>query len=72
MWEKIKELAGDVYAITGIAWVLTHLVLILIHGKLVVYENNPWVLWLEIVYTGGVLVLLIERLIKDVVRSRKA
>lgn len=66
MWEKIKELLGDLYALSAMGWVLAHLVLIKIQGKVMIYEPNEWILWVELVYTGGALILLIERFINDI------
>jgi len=68
MWELIKELLGDVYAISAMGWVLAHLILIKIQGTVQIYEPNEWILWIEIAYTGGALILLIERFIKDIKR----
>ena len=66
MWELIKEVTADVYAISAVCWVLVHLILIKLQGTIQIYEPNEWILWIEIIYTGGALILLIERLVKDV------
>ena len=68
LWEHIKELLGDLYGISAMGWVLTHLVLIYIYGTIQIYEGNEWILWIEIVYTSGALILLVERFWKDIRR----
>ena len=71
MWELIKELLGDVYAISAMGWVLAHLILIKLQGTVQTYEPNEWILWVEIIYTGGALLLLGERFWKDIKRGTK-
>ena len=71
MWEHIKELAGDMLGWSALAWVLTHLILIKIHGTFNIYESNSWLLWFEIAYTSGALLLLTSRFIKDAIKMRK-
>ena len=71
MWEHIKELSANVYGASALAWVLTHLVLIEIHGTFRIYEPNTWLLWFEIAYTSGALILFVERFIKDILRMRR-
>ena len=66
MWELIKELLADVYGISAMGWVMAHLILMKLQGTVQIYEPNEWILWVELVYTGGALILLIERLIKDI------
>ena len=66
MWERIKELLGDLYAISAMGWVLAHLILIKLQGKVMIYEANEWILWVELAYTSGALILLLERFIKDI------
>lgn len=70
VWELFKELLGDVYAISAMGWVLAHLILIKLQGIVQIYEPNPWILWFEIAGASGALMLLTERLIKDI-KSRR-
>jgi len=69
MWEKTKELLADMYGLSAMGWVLVHLILIKLQGTVRIYEPNDWILWIEIAYTSGVLLLLVERFIKDIRRK---
>ena len=70
MWDKLKEIWSDVYGITATGWIIYHIVMMLIRGKVQIYEPNEWILWVELVFTGGFMVLQIERLIKDCIRRK--
>ena len=70
MWEKVKELYGDIFAIVGIGWILTHLVLIQIYGKVLIFEPNSAILWSEICLFTLVLSLEVERLVRDIKNRR--
>ena len=70
MWEYFKELVAGAIAIAGIGWIMAHLVLIQIHGKVWIHEPNSAILWAELVITGLILALLGERLYKDIKKRR--
>jgi len=65
MIEKLKEIAGSAFACAGIGWVLAHLIMIQIYGTVAIIESNPWILWVEIIATALILILLLERFVKD-------
>ena len=65
-WEKIKEIYAGAFLIMSLSWVLVHLLLIAKHKRVVIAENNKWVLELEIVLTSLMVLLGLERLIKDI------
>lgn len=66
MWEKFKEVGFTLNA-TGMACAcLFVLWLMKTQGAAYVYENLPWVLWIEIIWAGGSILWGIERLVKDV------
>ena len=70
MWEKIKEIAADLYGLSALLWVEAHLILILVRGKIMIYEPNNWILGIEIAFTGGAIFLGMERLIKDIINGK--
>ena len=65
MWEKIKEIYHGAFYILALCWVLAHLIMILLWGTVLIYEPNPIILWVEIIVTSILIILGIERLIKD-------
>jgi len=65
MWEKLKELWAGLLLIAALSWVMFHLVLIKTQDVVRIYENNQIVLWVELVGTSLLIVLAIERFIKD-------
>ena len=69
MWEKMKECWGDTFLIVTAGWVLAHLILIEICGVVQITESNQWILYAEIVLITGLLILGVERLIKDLRRE---
>ena len=71
MWEHIKEITSDVFGWSALAWVLTHLILIKIHGTFYIYESNGWILWFEIAFTSGALLLQSERFVKHCIKMKQ-
>ena len=65
MWERIKEISADAYAIFTTGWILFHLVMIAKYGTFLIGEKYPLIIYIEIVLIAGLLILQIERLIKD-------
>jgi len=65
MWEKFKELWAGLLLICALGWVLFHLILIKTQDAVRIYESNQWILWVELVGTSLLIVLAIERFIKD-------
>ena len=65
MWEKVKEIYGSGFAVLTTAWLLGHLIAIQVIGVVSITENNQWILRTEIVIAGLILILGIERFIKD-------
>jgi len=66
MWDKIKELYADGFLIATTGWLLLHLILIELYGVVRITEPNKWILWIEIVFAIMILLLAIERLIRDI------
>lgn len=66
--EKLKEMLASILLLVTAGWLLAHLVLIQIYGVVTITESNRWILWAEICLAGLILVLGIERLIKDIRR----
>ena len=66
MWDKVKEIYSSAFAIFTTAWLLGHLVAIQIIGVVAITESNQWILWTEIVMASLILILAIERFIKDI------
>ncbi len=66
MWERIKEIYASVFLISSLLWILLHLIWITKRGKVVIAEDNKWVLRLEIVLVSLLVLLGIERFIKDI------
>ena len=65
MWDKIKEIYNSGFAILTTAWLLGHLIAIQICGVVAITEGNKWILWTEIIMASLLLILAIERFIKD-------
>ena len=65
MWDKIKECYGDAFLIVAGGWILAHLIMIELWGVIRIQEANSWILWVEIGLVSGIIILGIERLIKD-------
>ncbi len=65
MWEKIKELWSSLLLICALGWVLFHLILIKKHGKVFIKEDNKLILNIELAFTSLLILLGIERFIKD-------
>ena len=65
MLEKIKEIYASTFLIVTTAWLLAHLILIELYGVVAITEGNKWILWTEIGMASLILILAIERFIKD-------
>ena len=66
MWEKIKELYAGLFLIATTGWLLLHLILIELWDVVRIAEPNKWILWTEIGLASLIMILAIERLIKDI------
>ena len=66
MWDRTKEIYSSAFAVFTTAWLLGHLIAIQIVGVIAITEGNKWILWTEIVMASLILILAIERFIKDV------
>ena len=65
MWDRTKEITADAYAIFTAGWVLFHLLMLAKYGTFLIGERYPWIIYIEIVLIAGLLILHIERLVKD-------
>lgn len=63
MLEKIKRVYASGFLFVTVAWVLTHLILILLRKRVVIVENNKYILWTEIILTAGLLGFAVERIV---------
>jgi len=63
VWDKIKEIYASGFLFLAVAWILSHLILILLHKKVTIMESNKYILWTEITLTAGLLGFAIERII---------
>jgi hypothetical protein len=59
---------GDVYLVAGAIWILIHLIMIGVFGSVIIYEDNPAILYLEISMVVLITMLGLGRLIKDIKR----
>jgi len=66
MWEKIKEIYASAFLIASLLWILLHLIWIKQRGRVVIGEDNKWILKLEIVLVSLLVLLGIERFVKDI------
>ena len=66
IWEKIKRVycSGLLFATT--AFIMTFLIFILTKKKVVVYENNKYILWTELILTAGLIGFALERTINAI------
>jgi len=65
MWEKIKEIYAGAFLIVTAGWLLGHLIAIQVCGVVAIAEPNKWILWTEIGLASLILILAVERFIKD-------
>ena len=65
MWNSFKELLSGLMLIFSLLWILLHLIMIKVKGRVVIGEDNKWVLKLEITMIALLTLLGIERFIKD-------
>ncbi len=70
MWDKIKEIYAGAFLILSAGWILVHLLLIEVFGVVRINEPRGWILWIEIAFTIGIIILGVERLIADFRRLR--
>ena len=69
MWENLKEAWVDGLLVVGWGWVLFHLIMIKLYGGIfTIGESHQWILWLEMALAVLIILLGIERLIKDLRR----
>ena len=66
----LRKILGHMFGIFGIIWALYHLILIEIRGSVLIYEDNPYILWTEIVIVSGIVILLIYNFIEGLHRDR--
>jgi hypothetical protein len=66
--DKIKEIYSSAFLIGSLLWILLHLIWIKQRGRVVIAEDNKWILNLEIVLMSLLTLLGIERFVKDVRR----
>jgi hypothetical protein len=69
--ELIKEIAADIVIIAYggfFSWVF---IWVLLHGSMHIVETNIYILWIEVVVAPMLVVLGIERLIKDIKKNDK-
>ncbi len=70
-WEIIKEIAADIIIIAYggfFSWVF---IWILLHGTMRIVEPNTYILWIEIIVALIIVILGIERLIRDIKKKGK-
>lgn len=65
MWEKMKEHAWNWFGIAGWSFLFAHLVLIAIQGEVTITEENPLILYSELIVVPALIILGIRRDIKD-------
>ena len=68
MWEKIKELLGNLFLIWFGVWTIFLFAMIAIQGYVMGIEPNPWILYVELGLAIVATALGFERLIKDLIR----
>lgn len=64
MWEKVKEMAFNLWGVTTCLFILSHLILIEIYGSVVIYEDCAFIRYTEMGIVSLFLCLGIERIIK--------
>ena len=70
MWEKIKELLGNIFLIWFGVWSIFLFTMIAIQGYAMGIEPNLWILYVELGLAVVGTILGFERLIKDLIRFR--
>lgn len=63
--ERWKELFGDILIIIYGAWMVYVFSNILVYGSFVGVEPHPWLIKVELLLSALIIILGIERLIKD-------
>lgn len=66
----MKEILGNLFLFAGMGWICFHLVMVAIHGRFFIEEGNSIILWSEIVFTGLLALLGIERMVQDIRKRR--
>jgi len=69
--ELIKEIAADIIIIAYggfFSWVF---IWVLLHGSMRIVEPNIYILWIEVIVALIIVVLGIERLIRDIKKNDK-
>ena len=69
--EKLKEFYANAFLTFCAGWILFHLILIGMFEAVLITEPNKWILWAEIVMVSLIVLLGIERLVKDLIRYRR-
>jgi len=65
MWDRTKEIYASAFLMATTGWLLGHLIAIHICKVVAITEGNQWILWTEISLASLILILAIERFIKD-------
>ena len=71
MWDKIKELLGNLFLIWWGLWTIFLFATIAIQGYVRGIEPNLWMLYVELGLGVAGTALGFERLVKDLIRFRK-
>ena len=71
MWEKIKELLGNLFLIWFGGWSIFLFATIAVQGYVKGIEPNLWILYTELGLAVVGTVLGFERLVKDLIRFRE-
>ena len=71
MWDKLKEIWGNLVGICFGGFLLWHFSMIMKYGTIQIQENYRGILIGEIAIISLFVILCIERLIKDIVKKRR-
>lgn len=66
MWGNFKELLASALLFAGLGLLEYHLILIKIYGTVRIYEGREWLLWVELIGAGLLMLLPADRFIKDI------
>jgi cytochrome c biogenesis protein CcdA len=67
----IKEFVGDAIMLLGVAWSSVMFGGIAIAGSITFIEQNPWILWIEVVMVILSGIVVSDRIVDDVLRFSK-
>ena len=68
MWYWLKEFVGDALMVLAVGWSDLMFGGIATSGSITFIENNPWILWVEIILVILLGIVTADRIVDDIIR----